>query len=861
MTTLPDETRTVQRERAISSLFAEAPNVRDSTRDEVLSYAHALQDLGLFIFPVAAGGKRPATTAPHGRLDATTDHDALDAMYSQGMNLGCDLGRSRVIVVDMDTTEAVDALRRADGGVHVPETLTVTTPGYSDGSHAGGGHLWMDGAAERYTVPDGTGHVIPMEDDVLTSASQVELASGAGGSEANTAVAMTGGSYVVLPGSVRDDVADSDHPAYEAHGSVLGASNELARRVLRQVLKATHRKAENKASAEQRRAERERRAMTGEPDPIDVWEESTPWADILEPHGWTVNETLDNKCGCPTVARPDKAAETRSGVAHTHCADTDGTVLYLFTTSTDLPDHRGLSKLQAVAHLEYGGDDSAAMDALGIQAAAPAGTPLSVPSLDALTHADELGTPVAPFAPGLPSSSRWNHPVFSGMTEYATADEAAAGAELLGYVRTVAMDRKLNPYALAVAVLQELSLYVPANVVVSYPSDVGLNLFSMVLGKPAGRKSMTYKTAESMVSLAHPTHVRVGATKTSWGTAGFGRAWHTNEGDSVEPENMHPDTANLHSQRYRQDEVLALLSEVTKPGSGVIANMNKAWMGEVLGAANSDPKNTWSVPAHCARGAIQVAGQVPLARPMFTGDVLHSGATARFLVFLAGFSDVERAERERMRAAGELETRVSVLPTLKLPATLPSDVNPITRLVEYPTEPEVFDLMERLEDEAEASGQDDDLDQAAAHDVLQQRKLATLLAIVCGGNPVNLHWWTMAGFIMDAARADFLEIVRQSNEAQAREARGKKRAALETASDAAAEVFTQRVDTVLGWLRSRATGDGCKWSEVYRNGPAKRWREDLDALRDEVAETPGFTVTEGTHGGWKVTYSPESETS
>lgn len=846
------------RSSALTALFRDAPSVRTASRAEVLDYAHNLQDLGLFLFPVRAGEKRPATV--NGFRDATCDHDTLDAMYRDGMNLGCHLGPSRVIVVDMDTTEAVAALRRTKGFTGVPSTLTVATPGTGDG-HAGGGHLWLDAMHDHYTRPVPGGRVEPVADDVLTDSREVTLATG-GDADADDAVAKTGGHYVLIPGCVRDDVADPEHDTYVCHGSVLSTVESVASRVLRAVVAETLRYGERKAAAQERHRERAARLESGEADPIDVWDAATPWSDILEPHGWTVNQAVAD-CGCHTVARPGKGAESRSGVAHEQCADSGHTVLYLFTSGSSLPEATGMSKLQAVAALEHHGDVSAAMESLGLTPATPMGTPLSVPALEALAHAKEQGAEVVPFAPGLPSTSRWNHPLFSGWTQYATQAEAAAGAELLGYVRRVAMGRRLNPYALGFAVLQELSLYVPANVVVSYPTDVSLNTSSLVLGKSSSGKSTVYKVARAMVSPTQPGNVLVAQVdKTSWGGAGYGRMWADNEGEEIDPAELTPATANLYSQRFIQDEVKGLVAEVLKPTSTVIPSMTRADMGEALGAANSDRKNRWFVPAHTYRGVNMVAGQTSVARPMFTGDMLQSGGTARFMVFHAGFTAAEKAERRRMIDSGELDEQVQVLPSIKRPAHLDTVDNPVTGLAEYATAPEVFALMERLADDVdtEERDDDDDADLAVAHDVLKQRKVATLLAIACGGGPVNLHWWTMAGFIMDAARADLREIVRLSNVRLAREAAGAQRAKLEASTNASGDVYNQRLEAVVEFLKAKATGDGCKWSEVTRNGPARRYRDDHDTLvklRADVADTEGFTVVEGPRGGYRVMFSTE----
>lgn len=89
--------------------------------------------------------------------------------------------------------------------------------------------------------------------------------------------------------------------------------------------------------------------------PGDDFESQTDWAEILEPHGWT----LESRRGSERHwTRPGK--DRRSGASATtgHASDRDR--LYVFSTSTPFPSQTSHTKLAAFTVLNHGGDYSAA---------------------------------------------------------------------------------------------------------------------------------------------------------------------------------------------------------------------------------------------------------------------------------------------------------------------------------------------------------------------------------------------------------------------------------------------------------------------------------------------------------------------
>lgn len=338
------------RAEALADVLRDAPRVDQTSRAEVLAWAAQLQARGVHLFAVARRGKEPAT--PGGFRDATTAPEALAGQYADGMNLGAHLGPSGLVVIDADTGAEVAEFRALweagwfGGGPSRPfPEPTVTTPGTGDG-HADGGHWWFAASSE---------HTAGMPSP--------EVGCGTYGANAT---AMTGDRYVLLPGSVRDDVADRDHPAYRTAGTVAPAPASLVNMVARAESARKRRAAE---AAERRAAFQDRRAAGDAGDfetSVEDWEAATSWAELLEPHGWTVASSVAS-CGCENWTRPGKGGGAKSATAHVACETVGGsTLLQVFSDHADPLKAKAHSKLQTYTALEHGGDMSAAVAELGL---------------------------------------------------------------------------------------------------------------------------------------------------------------------------------------------------------------------------------------------------------------------------------------------------------------------------------------------------------------------------------------------------------------------------------------------------------------------------------------------------------------
>ena len=95
--------------------------------------------------------------------------------------------------------------------------------------------------------------------------------------------------------------------------------------------------------------------------PGDRYNRRASWAEVLEPHGWSLLSTRD---GESYWQRPGKQSPGVSATTNHQGSD----LLYVFSTSTVFEAGRAYSKFAAYAILEHGGDFRAAARALAMRA-------------------------------------------------------------------------------------------------------------------------------------------------------------------------------------------------------------------------------------------------------------------------------------------------------------------------------------------------------------------------------------------------------------------------------------------------------------------------------------------------------------
>lgn len=307
---------------------------------------------------------------------APAERERMSALAVQAdlppLNVAVDVGLSRAIVIDADTTAEVEAFRawavRLSGDAAWADMpLTVSSPGVraSDGEwkHKGGGHCYLflppdyntpAALPGLLTVHEGDGHFALFLRD----------------------------RYVLLPPSARPEgeyrFTGPAHPAPRWLLAWLDAKAE-----------ATAQAKANATAYRQREGEGEGEASGLSDDlreQVEAWYSATPWSAILGQIGWT--ETgVDSSCGCPTWGRPG-GASPKSATAHEpgcsrHPDSVDPPIHFWTTEPGDAIEDkiaetasqsRSLSKLQLAAALFCDGSDAAALEQI-------VGEPLSAPPM------------------------------------------------------------------------------------------------------------------------------------------------------------------------------------------------------------------------------------------------------------------------------------------------------------------------------------------------------------------------------------------------------------------------------------------------------------------------------------------------
>jgi len=215
------------------------------------------------------------------------------------VNLGIELGASRLVVVDVDTAPENHAFKgwlAAHGALGVQ--MTVRSPGkLKDGSsatsgpdgqpewaHRDGGHYWFELPAGVELPSDASSGVLKIEHDgglftVMWANRQVLIPPS---SRPEGAYVFTGAPVVALPAPLLDAIVEAS--------------------------------AQRTNAAALRLAELDERAAEG-PSTVDEWDARTPWGDLLEPDGWIDTGKIDN-CGCPVWTAPGEHGSYKSATAH-----------------------------------------------------------------------------------------------------------------------------------------------------------------------------------------------------------------------------------------------------------------------------------------------------------------------------------------------------------------------------------------------------------------------------------------------------------------------------------------------------------------------------------------------------------------
>lgn len=715
------------------------------------------------------------------------------------LNLGLELGRSRLVAVDVDTPQQNQAfLEDFSAATGCDETMrcsyTVASPGQrrieADGSHTwlhhGGGHY-------LFTVPDGV--ELPARPGKLTVH---------GDDPSRAWTVMWHGVQVLVPPSVRA----------EGPYRVVGAPKPLPDWLREKIEHAG------------RTAVQVHRTRTEARDPnnaIDTHFAAVDWDELLLPDGWSRSGTAG--CGCATYTAPGEHTHPRSATAHdTACgyyADPGSGLLHLWTDFppewlADSGGTRTFTKLRYLAASRYGGDLRAALDAVGI--AAPENAPEAV-TLDGVVTSPAQGA--------------------AGATDpLSLAEDRLFGSrEVLSAIREFARARGTAPWAMLGCVLARVAAEIGPHV--QLPPIVGshasLNLLVGIVGPSSSGKGLAIHSARDF--LAHTT-----VTEREIGT-----------GQGIDVTYVTPATGQQPMHQVN-DTALFTVAEIDQIGtykamqsSSLQATLKKAFDGDVLGGQIKDASRRVQVSRHSYRFAAIVGIQPAKAGPLL--DDAEGGTPQRWLWI---------PNRDPGALEPDTEMPVPAAWDWTPPASWAANGEntpfaPYTRVVidVCDTARETIRRTQFRKLRGEAGT--DELD---GHRLLTRLKVAAVLGLLEQRAEVTDTDWHLAGLVLevsDAGRAEcqraLSRVARQRNRAQA-ESEAERR---EIAAQHQAQHRDERMERVEGKALDhvhQAGADGITGSALRRK-LASRDRDILDEVLDNLADERTVVRLPGGNGGYR----------
>ena len=347
-----------------------------------LAAARAFATAGISVIPVRLdGSKRPAldTWKPYQHEHATPDR--LDAWFAdgrRGLAIVCGAVSGNLVCLDIEgRAAAAGALVQLVGHAQaagIGDALARAMTGYTETTPSGGVHImWrvddapVAGNTKLARRPGDRPHTV----DVL-----VETRGEGGYAVVAPTVDPVAGAWTMQAGGPAT-IATLSAEESDALLDLARLLDEMPAREPAPAAPATF-----------------RHPSTGQHGdgvaPGDDFNIRATWVDILGPHGWTPVYTRGN---VTYWRRPGKRIGISATTGYAR-GDITGDRLYVFTTSTEFDAETSYSKFAAYAHLEHGGDLSAAARALRAQGyGAP--TPAPAPATAA-----PAASPASPTGPG-----------------------------------------------------------------------------------------------------------------------------------------------------------------------------------------------------------------------------------------------------------------------------------------------------------------------------------------------------------------------------------------------------------------------------------------------------------------------------
>lgn len=373
---------------------------------------------------------------------------------------------------------------------------------------------------------------------------------------------------------------------------------------------------------------------------------------------------------------------------------------------------------------------------------------------------------------------------------------------VLAHLHDFARSRRVAPWAVLGVTLARVVAVVPPAVVL--PSLVGghgsLNLFVGIVGRSGAGKGTAETAAEDAVPLPDPiAKVTVGSGE------GIAHAYVKRTKEGVEQ--------HTYSVMFGVQEVDTLTALGDRRGSTLLPELRRAWSGERLGFAYSDPTKRLPVPAHSYRMTL-VAGIQPERAGRLLDDA--DGGTPQRFVWLPS---------EDPHAPDQPPDEPPAWPWA--PPRWPERAWGTSRMI--------LPVCQRARDDVDADrlarlrGHGHELD---GHAMFARLKIATALAVLDGRADVNDADWFLAAYVADKSRTTRQAVADALANVATTTNRRRAEAEADRAVLVAEKVESSTVQRLARRLTQRLDGQGWVSRNDLRKGCTSTDRSHFDAAID-----------------------------
>ena len=414
----------------------------------------------------------------------------------------------------------------------------------------------------------------------------------------------------------------------------------------------------------------------------------------------------------------------------------------------------------------------------------------------------------------------------------------------LQYVHDDAKFRRLNPFALLLAVMARLSALTPPNVTVQVsPHDrpMSLNLNVVLVGAAGTGKGKTLREARELLPTPEGNRMQVKKPRTGEGivTAFVDRA------------ELRDEEGRTHKGQYvnkiQTDRVLLELSEVTDlrtamagEGATMLGTLLSGFSGETLVGNTRTARSNVTLPPNTYRLSSVIAAQPSQCDVFFSNAEV--GFASRFLFAPAG--DPLAPDVQPPAPQGSFPALAAGIPQgpddAQLEALRNRDGVPYPHgagMLAWPAHVvHLPPVAAREADRLQLLGTRGELGDLDAHRLEPAARLTALFALADGRETANEDDWQLANtclHLSDEARAECLAQMKAASlRRRTQRAADDKRAKEEAEEQVRAERLASVKKSVVKWLGKN--DPGCEGVKVGRFQCCTRWRDLIGTALDEL---------------------------